>query len=61
MDVTKLICRNCGLRSLEIQNHHVSGYYIKCIECDFEGPVKQTPEEALQSWQNGKGLQRIKS
>lgn len=44
-----LHCPNCG--SIKVAMQRVVGAsYVECEECGMRGPVKRTPEPALQEW-----------
>ena len=44
-----LHCPNCGSIKVAMQRD-VGASYVECEECGMRGPVKRTPEPALQEW-----------
>ena len=44
-----LHCPNCGSVKVSMQRD-VGASYVECEECGMRGPVKRTPEPALQEW-----------
>ena len=44
-----LHCPNCGSIKVSMQRD-VGASYSECEECDMRGPVKRSPETALQEW-----------
>lgn len=44
-----LHCPNCGSIKVSMQRD-VGASYVECEECGMRGPVKRTPEPALQEW-----------
>ena len=44
-----LHCPNCGSIKVSMQRD-VGASYVECEECGMRGPIKRTPESALQGW-----------
>lgn len=44
-----LHCPNCGSIKVSMQRD-VGASYVECEECGMRGPMKRTPEPALQEW-----------
>ena len=56
-----LICPRCGHKEGEVNNYSPDSFAVICRNCQQEGPVRATEEEAVSAWKSLDGLYRIKS
>lgn len=44
-----LYCKKCKSHDISLVYNGII-YYVKCDECDFESPVANNPEDAMENW-----------